>query len=72
METLFAWAETLGNPLETPSETLETPSETLQQALLETLGKSSRLGANVIYLSFCKTVEVHPEPYMERNTEQEP
>ena len=29
METLFAWAETLGNPLETLLETLETPSETL-------------------------------------------
>ena len=60
METLFAWAETPGNPL-------ETPSETLQQTLLENLSKSSRLhqimygrrhsGANVISLAFCKTVE---------------
>ena len=36
-ETLFACAETLGNPLETLLETLETPPETPQQALLETM-----------------------------------
>ena len=61
-ETLFAWAETPGNPMETLSETLETPSETLQQTLLENLGKSSRLhkimygrghsGGNVISLAY--------------------
>ena len=62
VETLFAWAETLGNPLETPSETLETPSETFEQILLENPSKSSRLhkimygrghsGANVISLAY--------------------
>ena len=84
METLFAWAETLGNPLETPSETLETPSENLQQTnpsrkpwqIITTAQDHVWKRAFWSKRDLTRVLQnrggVHPEPYMQHNTEQQP
>ena len=57
-ETLFARAETLGNPQETLWETLETASETLTETLLDSAPLHEKNAGHDVsyYLIACMTL----------------